>query len=260
MTINREAAELMAVRLTNAVDAAHTFAEALRLATVALQEPREAPEVAPGTAGTATVSGKRGVRVMRVQPDDRAERVYVWISDHTVGGMFAHADEDVTAFVPDPDTAALRAEVERLNGELESERHAVETQSGQYEGLANWAKEQRDRAGTAEARADAAEARLARVSTAIAAQITSWEAENSERWAEIHTSVKVAIDAAQYAVVENLRDLLALAASDEQAAEVRRELITVPYDGHGDDVTCPDCPHSTSHHDPIACGDPSCDC
>ncbi|WP_036959216.1 hypothetical protein [Promicromonospora kroppenstedtii] len=65
---------------------------------------REVPVPArpePGTAGTATVSGKAGVRVMRVQPDDRDPRQRPWVSDHLIGGWFAHAEDEVADFTSD---------------------------------------------------------------------------------------------------------------------------------------------------------------
>jgi hypothetical protein len=62
---------------------------------------REVSEYKTGHAGTATVMGTPGVRVMRVQPDDRADRVMPWISDRTIGGWFAHTEAEVTDFVPD---------------------------------------------------------------------------------------------------------------------------------------------------------------
>lgn len=243
MTINREAAELMALRFTNAVDAAHTFAEALRLATVALQEPREVPEVAPGTAGTATVRGVEGVRVMRSHRTGSVASAF-WLSGAEVDGYLQHPANVVRDFVPDPDTAALRAEVERLHGALRAESDSHIAERGRLrdelkaqrdminesaasivprdrasDGLVADAALLREQHDSEKARAAAAEARLAGACAAIAAQITSWQAENSERWAEVHTSVKVAIDAAQYVVVENLRDLLALVAADEQAVD-----------------------------------------
>jgi hypothetical protein len=69
---------------------------------------REVPEYQPGQVGTATVMGTPGVRVMRVQPDDRATRVIPWMSDHTIGGWFGHAEEEVTNFIPDEAPRPLR--------------------------------------------------------------------------------------------------------------------------------------------------------
>lgn len=75
---------------------------------------REVPDVAPGTTGTATVLGTPNVRVMRVQPDDRAVVDLPWVSDYLIGGWFAHAESSVVDFVPDLDRAAVTAEMERL--------------------------------------------------------------------------------------------------------------------------------------------------
>lgn len=121
MTINREAAEQMAARLTSAVDVVDTFKEALRLATVALQEPREVSERAPGTTGAATIStcettgSTTQVHGMWFQ---RSGQPLSFVTDD--GNVWA--DHMVTSFVPDPDTAALRTEVDRLGVALEAER------------------------------------------------------------------------------------------------------------------------------------------
>lgn len=63
--------------------------------------PGPEPEWKPGTAGTATVQGKAGVRVMRLDPDDRTAQILPWVSDHMIGGWYVHEDADVTDFVPD---------------------------------------------------------------------------------------------------------------------------------------------------------------
>lgn len=271
MTINREVAELMALRLTStitsAVDVADTFNEALRLATVALQEPREAPEVEPGTAGTATVRGiGDGVRVYRI--DHSAERGYGWVAATEVptdrfGIVFE--DDEVTDFVPNPDAAALRAEVERLQGELYSERNAVETMVGLRKGIADWAAMQK-------ARADTAEARLARVTLVDVEQVI-------ERWLGNGPMGNLGVGWA-VAIGSAAAEIAALMAADAPAVEVvdlsdqSREQIAEQYGqdtaefltggaGTGDVWSVYETSTSSiglSQHDPNGCGDPSCDC
>jgi hypothetical protein len=69
--------------------------------TLTDHQPAPKPEWKPGTTGTATIAGKPGVRVMRVDPDDRTTQVMPWASDHMIGGWFFHTDETVTDFVAD---------------------------------------------------------------------------------------------------------------------------------------------------------------
>lgn len=216
MTINREAAEQMAARLTStissAVDAAETFNEALRLATVALQETRDVPEVEPGTVGTATVRGVEGVRVVRTDRSPESDLTGVWFTpvEEQIGGWW-HPESEVTSFVPDPDTAALRD-------------------------LLEIAEAQRNEAN---ARADAAETRLARVSRERIAEALK------NAYAQIHNQDprrKYAVSEVKQIVYPLLSlleefDFHEVEAAHEQAANI-----------------------SQPQHDPIACGDPSCDC
>lgn len=257
MTINREAAEQMAARLTStitsAVDVADTFNEALRLATVALQEPREAPEVEPGTAGTATVRGVEGVRVMRLaESPTNSSR---WASA-TPGPMGNRIWEDisVTDFVPDPDTAALRAQLEDANRALselapiiadldddtvhdgsmaEILRSGIARLRGEvrtHEALAavrpsnaQYAAKIREQV----TRADAAEARLARLTEGVESVLGGLD-----RYTTTSDDVLRLRDAFR----EDLNAVLIDAAADEQAAE-------------GDELR-----HGAQ------CGNPSCDC
>lgn len=106
---------------------------------------REVPEIAPGTAGTATVRGVEGVRVMRLDGTDHpwsSATFFAPAGDVKGPGQNRHDDWQVTDFVPDAPSACAddgvsmcpkmaysnkqigreldeaRAEVERLRGQL----------------------------------------------------------------------------------------------------------------------------------------------
>jgi hypothetical protein len=76
-------------------------------------QPAPKPEVKPGTTGTATVRGVKGIKVMRVTNEggsDPHEMDPNWVSadlvdqGHKVNGYdgtYLHHDSDVTDFVPD---------------------------------------------------------------------------------------------------------------------------------------------------------------
>lgn len=71
----------------------------------------EMPMFDPGTTGTATVRGVKGLRVMRLQENDTdGLNGYAWVSADLINGKgkaingydgtFLHTEEDVTDFVP----------------------------------------------------------------------------------------------------------------------------------------------------------------
>jgi hypothetical protein len=64
---------------------------------------REVVEPEPGQAGTATVRGVAGVRVMRMSASERA-----WASPVAIRGNHRHSESDVTDFVPDEAPRPLR--------------------------------------------------------------------------------------------------------------------------------------------------------
>jgi hypothetical protein len=75
--------------------------------TVEREVPAE-PTPEPGTAGTATVRGVEGVRVMRVVDAFTND---AWASPYLIDGELLHAPEFVTDFVPDPKPGVIPDDV-----------------------------------------------------------------------------------------------------------------------------------------------------
>ena len=229
MTINREAAELMALRLTNAVDAAHTFAEALRLATVALQETREVPEYEAGF-GEARLGVTR-VRGFVAWDTGSEQPLFFYIN----GRGEQTATTDWSDFVPDPDTAALRAEVEvegsffpvrdlprilgnhmRMSREYAQSAKALEVQRDDARAEV---ERLRSAAAREKIRADAAEALLARVTALL-------DAPGDDVSCAGRNLTEPGCFAHDLAV--RIRAVLALVAADEQAAEGEAPVAPLP--------------------------------
>lgn len=182
---------------------------------------RSVPEVEPGTVGTATVRGIEGVQVVRTSRTVANNRDVAWFTpiEEQIGGWW-HREDEVTSFVPDPDTAALRAEVERLLGALrsvpgytspETFRRAVEDLVREREGWRTTAMTNTEHHKRALARAAAAESRLRDLTGRLAfSEDTLAQAREAYDAAASHAPITVGLAAA-------VRRVLALVAADEQA-------------------------------------------